>query len=356
MNPLNIGLIIVSVINVVFGLIVYLENKRGRANQFYALTVFFVATWTFSTGIFKESQSLSTASLWLYGIYLSGSLISWGFLYLSFFFPYQKVHLNKKQHFLLFLPNILIFILLLSPKGLVIKEILLNPGNNNLLPGSFYPFYFGCFTLYMSWGFLNLLRKYIESTGITKLQIKYASIGMLLPSGISIYFSLILPWQGNFNLVYLSHFSTLILVLFMAYAITKHYLMDIRLIATELFAGLIILVVLMHTVFSPSLGEFLIRGTFLLFVTISGILLVRGNLREFKQREQMTVVLEQRVKERTKELEAAKKAAESATEEIRKRKEELEKFYKLTIGRELKMTELKKKIEELEKKIPEKRL
>jgi len=123
--------------------------------------------------------------------------------------------------------------------------------------------------------------------------------------------------------------------------------MDIRLISTELFAGLIILVILMYTVFSPSLGEFLIRGTFLLFVTISGILLVRGNLREFKQREQMTVILEQRVKERTKELEEAKKAAE-------KGKEELEKFYKLTIGRELKMTELKKKIEELEKKVPEK--
>jgi len=38
-------------------------------------------------------------------------------------------------------------------------------------------------------------------------------------------------------------------------------------------------------------------------------------------------------------------------QEIQKRKEELEKFYKLTVGRELKMIELKKKIKELEKKI-----
>ena len=38
-------------------------------------------------------------------------------------------------------------------------------------------------------------------------------------------------------------------------------------------------------------------------------------------------------------------------EEVRKRKEDLEKFYKLTVGRELRMIELKKKIKELEEKM-----
>ena len=36
--------------------------------------------------------------------------------------------------------------------------------------------------------------------------------------------------------------------------------------------------------------------------------------------------------------------------EIEKRKAELERFYKLTVGRELRMIELKKKIKELEEK------
>ena len=40
-------------------------------------------------------------------------------------------------------------------------------------------------------------------------------------------------------------------------------------------------------------------------------------------------------------------------EEIRKRKEELERFYKVTVGRELRMAELKKKIKELEYKLKE---
>ena len=40
--------------------------------------------------------------------------------------------------------------------------------------------------------------------------------------------------------------------------------------------------------------------------------------------------------------------------EVKKRKEELERFYRLTVGRELKMVELKKKILELEEKLKEK--
>jgi len=37
-----------------------------------------------------------------------------------------------------------------------------------------------------------------------------------------------------------------------------------------------------------------------------------------------------------------------ALDQVEKRKTELEKFYKLTIGRELRMAELKEKIKELE--------
>ena len=62
-------------------------------------------------------------------------------------------------------------------------------------------------------------------------------------------------------------------------------------------------------------------------------------------------ILEVKVKERTKELEVALGEREQAiterTQELRKKVEELEKFQRVTIGRELKMRELKKEIEKL---------
>ena len=62
-----------------------------------------------------------------------------------------------------------------------------------------------------------------------------------------------------------------------------------------------------------------------------------------KELEELTQALDQRVKGRTQELERSK-------EELQERVNELEKFHKLTIGRELKMAELKEKIKELEEK------
>lgn len=61
--------------------------------------------------------------------------------------------------------------------------------------------------------------------------------------------------------------------------------------------------------------------------------------------------LEQRVKERTSELERLKANLEQTvmerTKEMKEKMDELEKFKKLTVGRELKMIELKKEIERL---------
>jgi len=62
-----------------------------------------------------------------------------------------------------------------------------------------------------------------------------------------------------------------------------------------------------------------------------------------RQLQELAESLEQKVKERTKELQKAK-------EELEEKLKELEKFYKLTVKRELKMKELKEKIKELESK------
>jgi len=72
---------------------------------------------------------------------------------------------------------------------------------------------------------------------------------------------------------------------------------------------------------------------------IIGYFLIRYTHQEVKAKE----VLEQSVKERTKEL-------ERLYQDMKKEKETFEKLYNTTIGREIKMVELKKKIEELKKK------
>jgi len=67
--------------------------------------------------------------------------------------------------------------------------------------------------------------------------------------------------------------------------------------------------------------------------------------------EESKNVLKIKVKARTKELEELAKSLEGRvkerTKELEKRLGELEKFHKLTVGRELKMTKLKKELAKL---------
>jgi len=73
--------------------------------------------------------------------------------------------------------------------------------------------------------------------------------------------------------------------------------------------------------------------------------------------EEIKSVLEIKVKARTRELEDINKGleqrVEKRTKELQKRVGELQKFHDLTIGREIKMIDLKKKIKELKNQISE---
>ncbi len=81
----------------------------------------------------------------------------------------------------------------------------------------------------------------------------------------------------------------------------------------------------------------------------------RRELAEAQERtEQVNIALEEKVKERTKDLEIMAKNLEEEvgqrTQELEKKLKELEKTNKLMIGREIKMIELKKEIKELKNK------
>ena len=74
-----------------------------------------------------------------------------------------------------------------------------------------------------------------------------------------------------------------------------------------------------------------------------------------KELEEAKTILEIKVVARTKELkelaENLEEKVKERTGELQKRVEELERFHKLTVGRELKMIELKKEIERLKKEL-----
>ena len=102
--------------------------------------------------------------------------------------------------------------------------------------------------------------------------------------------------------------------------------------------------------------------TFLIFILGLGFPILQRTrffltelLEKRKELEESKKVLEIKVKARTKELEELTKSLDQKvkerTKELQERINELERFHKLTIGRELRMAELKKEIEKKEEEI-----
>jgi hypothetical protein len=124
--------------------------------------------------------------------------------------------------------------------------------------------------------------------------------------------------------------------LFTGYAIVKNRLFDIKFIATELLIMSMGLVLVVFSFLMPS--PLLKIASWIIFAVYCfiGYLLTKSSFKELQSKE----LLEKEVKKRTEQL-------QNAYDDIKMQKEELEKWYKLTIGREVRMAELKEEIGQL---------
>ena len=70
-----------------------------------------------------------------------------------------------------------------------------------------------------------------------------------------------------------------------------------------------------------------------------------------KELEELTKSLELKVKERTKEIEKKGRELEENTKRLQEKIVEMERFQELSVGREIKMTELKREVEKLKEQL-----
>jgi len=338
----------ISIINAGLGLFVLLRNWRETINIIFALFSFIVSSWIFATGMLLLNPTL----LWGKITILNGFLIGIIFLVFAKFFPKVDKKPTLRFYLLLFVPTI-IFLLTL-PSNLVLRNVVIEHGIPTPIFGPFFPIS-GIFGLFLVlYGILLFYKKFKTATGIEKLQIKYVFLGLGLFVVSAFINGAILPTAGITQLSFFSSTFSFFLIGFIFLAITRYHLFGIKVILIEILVGvmgiiLFILPFLMPTITLKILTIFI----FLLFL-IFGYYLIKATYREIKAKE----ILEEKVKERTKELEKAKEELEKAKEELEKaynqvliEKDKFERLYKATLGREMRIIELKEEVRSLKEEI-----
>jgi len=130
------------------------------------------------------------------------------------------------------------------------------------------------------------LRKQIEND-LEKIQVKFVVAGIIISTAISFITNAVLPILGNSRYVSFGAYFIVFFLILTFYAILKHHLFNIKVIATELFTMALWIVFLINVFSSSSFNDLAINIGILVGFIFFGALLIRSVLKEVRQKEQM---------------------------------------------------------------------
>jgi signal transduction histidine kinase len=278
----------ILIADLLLGFSVFFQNRKSKINRIFLLTTFSLAVWLVGLTIVFST----TNSVWAVRglkIAFSGASLIAGFLALfGLFFPFS----SKKKTFILGWLIVLIS-LIFAVVSLVSSKIVKAVEFKKRIPVATYGSWYIYFSLFFVAAIIIvtclLFYKYHHTKNtIQRRQALYFIAGALIALLVGISTNLLIPIFLHTN--YYSQFgpfAALIFLTFIAYAVVRHHLFDVKVVATELFTALLILVLVVN-LFNYSTPLQLILNISVLFSTaVFGIFLIRSVLREIKTRERV---------------------------------------------------------------------
>ncbi|MCD6170233.1 MAG: PAS domain S-box protein [Candidatus Latescibacteria bacterium] len=222
----------VCVINLSLALFVYLKNRKHSANRFFAIFVLCVAAWTFGNYMAHIHANTQNGLLWGRVTFAAASLIPLAFLIFAQVFPDKRtISLRKSLLAFVFLG---ISFLLLSFSPLLLVNLTPAVQGINTEYGPAYPFFSLYFLSCFAYGLFCTARKWKQSQGISRLRVQYLFLGVLLGATAGSITNLFIPllFHTSRYSIY-GPYSSVIIIAFIAHAIVRYQLMDVRLVVKK---------------------------------------------------------------------------------------------------------------------------
>lgn len=324
LNLLSILILAASIFSLFLGLLVFFKDPRKQLNKIFGIFGAVTAVWNFSNFMCGIQPDI----IWLriaYGIGVMEPTLG-----VFWIMVLCKKSLTKKKIFA-FLAPALFFLYVSVADGLIVKETkkIFAGGSFEGEVGPLMPLY-SAYLIFTTAVMIYVLgSSYLKESGDAKKQIFYPLLGVGIWSTITTLGSFVLPNFGITNFANLDSVTVIIFLALTALGIARSSLFGIKVILTEMLVGIMGTILLVIPFFMPDISLKILMGLIFVFFSFTGYLLIQYTRKEEKMRE----ILEQKMDKKTEELNLSK--------------EELEKFYKLTIGRELRMAELKEEIKKL---------
>lgn len=304
-----VGVTVVAMI--IMGVMVLTSNRHSVTNRtffFLLLAIIFWSLLNYFSFKFKEYDIVLWILRFVMFFAVWFSFFIFQFLYVL---PESKIFFSKKYKFILIPLVAVISILTLTPfvfKG--IEEFSSQGEVSKVINGPAI-FLFGITTISLNIaGLFYLIKKNIQSKiESEKHQYYLIFLGMLLTISLIVIFNFLFPaFLNESRYIALAALFTFPFIAFTSYAILKHGLFNVKVIATELLVFAIWIVVLIQFLMANTLNERLLGGGVFIFVVVFGIFLIRSVKHEVRQREELQKLTHelQHANEELKQLDKAK--------------------------------------------------
>ncbi|MEN9524206.1 MAG: hypothetical protein RL536_275 [Candidatus Parcubacteria bacterium] len=316
MDPNKIILALVVFLNLSLSLFVIGQNWKLLTNRFFSLLSFAAALWAFT----NYMTGVNPIPFWLESTYALGAiLVAIGLVWVLVI---TSQTFNKKISILV------ILVALIFSAGSYLPGFIASRYDQIYLGGVFTGepgWGLIIYTIFYLFGAFTILWKLYRAHKIAtdkskKVQLESVFFGALITLVMTALASFILPSLSIFSFSGLDSVGFLFFLSYIAFAITKQHLFNIKVIATELVTFVLWVFILIRTIIAEDLNSMLIEGGLLIVTIIVGILLIRSVIHEVSQREKIQLLATdlQKANDRLTELDRQKSEFVSfATHQLR---------------------------------------
>lgn len=273
------------------GVAVFLKNKNSWTSRLFLILSLLIDVYIVVNYLSLHPPQPTPASqlFWIRVVMFVCSFIGPTTFLLAHTFPRENFRLKKK--YLIPLLILMVASAAASLLPLVFTSIDYSTGEPLPKPGPGMPIFFSDFVGLFLFSFILLIYKYKKSSGKEKIQNFYFILGVIATFSFmalsTVVFVVILKTSAT---VFLGPLSSVMLMLFIAYAIFKYGLFNIKLIATETLVAILTIILILEGATSGSLASFLFKFFFAILVGILGIFLVKSVRKEIKQKEELAAL------------------------------------------------------------------
>lgn len=284
---LTVGLAVVAI--GILGFIVFLNNRKSITNLTFLIFTFTAVVYSIFNYASYQVNDSGIALQLIRLVIFAATWYAYFLFQLLYVFPKEHITFSRKYLYLL-LPSVLsISVLNLTPfvfSGLKSNPV---PGKvAQVIPGPGAPLFILMTTFLVVAGIYLLIKKTYRAGGLEKTQLRFVLIGTSITYVLIIIFNMVLPLAfENVRFVPLAPLFTLPFLVFTSYAIIKHHLFNVRVIATQLFTFALWLTLLVITVNARTLQDIIIHAAVFVATVVLGIFLIRSVQQEVRTRERV---------------------------------------------------------------------